>query len=94
MRSGFDWLFRNRRTGAITIAQFPNVPLWIFIVALLVRRIADPGGAARTVLDGVSTIALGWWAGDELLRGVNPFRRILGGGVLALTVLSVFASRT
>ena len=93
MRSGFDWFFRNRRTGAITIAQFPNLPLWIFIGALLLRRIADPAGTARTVLDVVSTLALGWWAGDELLRGVNPFRRMLGGGVLALLIVSVFASR-
>ena len=93
MRSGFEWLFRNRRTGAITIAQFPNLPLWIFFGALLLRRIADPGGAARTLLDVVSTLALGWWAGDELFRGVNPFRRILGGGVLTLLLVSVFASR-
>ena len=93
MKSGFDWLFRDRRTGAITIAQFPNLALWIFIGALLVRRLADPQGTVRTVLDGVSSVALAWWAADELLRGVNPFRRMLGGGVLVLVVINVFASR-
>jgi hypothetical protein len=27
-------------------------------------------------------VALAVWAGDELLRGVNPWRRCLGGAVL------------
>ena len=25
------WWFRDRHTGKIVIAQFPNVPLWIFL---------------------------------------------------------------
>jgi hypothetical protein len=28
-------------------------------------------------------MALGWWAVDEVLRGVNPWRRLLGTAVLA-----------
>jgi hypothetical protein len=70
------------------------VALWIFIGVLVVRRIADPQGTARTLLDVVSTAALGWWAADELIRGVNPFRRILGGSVLVFVAVNVFASRT
>jgi hypothetical protein len=30
----------------------------------------------------IAGIALLIWAGDELLRGVNPFRRLLGAAVL------------
>ena len=94
VKAVFNWLFRDRRTGAITIAQFPNVPLWIFIGVVGVRWVLDPDGILRTVVDAVGTIALGWWAGDEVLRGVNPFRRLLGATVLGFVVFSVFASRT
>ena len=36
--------------------------------------------AAMTV---IGTGALIIWAGDELIRGVNPFRRLVGAVVLA-----------
>lgn len=86
-RSLVDWLFRNRQTGQITIAQFPNLPLGLFLGATVVRALLDPGGAGRTVLDIVATGGLIWWAGDELLRGVNPWRRMLGAAVLAALVV-------
>ena len=80
----FEWLFRNRETGQITIAQFPNVALWIFIVTVVLRRVlAD--AAIRTAVGAIGVAALAWWALDELFRGVNPWRRLLGlfGCVLA-----------
>jgi hypothetical protein len=79
-----DWLFRNRKTGGITIAQFPNLPLWVFLGAAAVRVVFDPSGTARGAVDAVGTAALAWWAVDEVIRGVNPWRRILGGAVLVL----------
>ena len=30
VRHAVDWMFRDRTTGAITIAQWPNLPLWLF----------------------------------------------------------------
>ena len=33
MRRFFRWFFENRETGVITIAQAPNLSLWIVIVA-------------------------------------------------------------
>jgi hypothetical protein len=78
-----NWLFRNRETGEITIAQAPNPPLWVFLAATIVRAIFRPEGTVGTVLRIVGTGALAWWAVDEIARGVNPFRRILGGVVLA-----------
>ena len=33
VRRTVDWAFRNRQTGAITVAQWPNVPLAVFLVA-------------------------------------------------------------
>jgi len=86
-----DWLFRDRRTGAITIAQTPNPPLWIFIGTVALRLVV-PAGSWRTALTAIGLVALGWWAADEVLRGVNPWRRLLGtvglvivaGGVVRL----------
>ncbi len=48
-----------------------------------VRWLFHPSGAVGTVVDVVASVALIAWAVDELVRGVNPWRRILGGGVLA-----------
>jgi hypothetical protein len=77
-----DWMFRDRTTGAITVAQVPNVPLLVWLVATVLQRFWDPVVAGREALAAVSTAALVIWAGDEVLRGVNPFRRLLGAGVL------------
>ncbi len=86
-----NWLFRDRSTGRIVVAQWPNVPLWIFIAVTAVRTLAHPHGTASTVISIVGMASLAWWAVDELARGVNPFRRILGAvvllGVLAGLVL-------
>jgi len=35
----------------------------------------------------LATAGLVWWAIDELFRGVNPWRRLLGGAVLAGQIL-------
>ena len=77
-----DWMFRDRSTGRITIAQVPNLSIGIFLVATVLRWIFDPAGDVRTALVVVGRLALVWWAVDELVRGVNPWRRILGGVVL------------
>ena len=83
-----DWLFRNRHTGQITVAQFPNLPLWLFLAATAVQLVFDPSGGLRTAVRAAAVIGLVWWAVDEVLRGVNPWRRILGGAVLAGQVAS------
>jgi hypothetical protein len=87
-----DWLFRDRQTGEITVAQMPNIPLIVFLVTRTVQVLTSPEGAVHTVLTVVATGSLVLWAGDELLRGVNPFRRIVGGLILAV-VLARLISR-
>ena len=86
-----NWLFRNRQTGEITIAQAPNPPLVIWLLATVINMIFDPSGAPGTTLTIVGTGALIIWAGDELVRGVNPFRRAIGVVVLALVIINLFA---
>lgn len=81
-----DWLLRDRTTGRTVVAQRPNLSFGTFLVAAIVRRVADPAGTAGTVVSAVATTALLWWASDEIVRGVNPFRRILGAVVAVVTV--------
>ena len=85
----FDWLFRNRHTGAITIAQFPNLALWIVIGAAAVRLVLPDDSALRGPVGVVGLVGLAWWSADELVRGVNPWRRILGAAGAWLTVAGV-----
>ncbi|MGH1572722.1 hypothetical protein ACRAWG_21180 [Methylobacterium sp. P31] len=77
-----DWLFRDRRTGAITIAQWPNPPLWLFGGLTLATWWAHDREPLAFWLSVGADLALTWWAADELLRGVNPWRRFLGAATL------------
>ena len=82
-----EWLFADRSTGQIVILQAPNVALWLFLAATLASWVFSPQARLAFGLDVVATAALLWWAGDEILRGVNPWRRGLGSVILILTVL-------
>jgi hypothetical protein len=69
----------------------PNLALGIFLVAAVLRRVLDPSGGLATAVDAVATGALLWWAVDEVVRGVNPFRRLVGAAVLAWTIVGFAA---
>lgn len=88
-RDVIGWLFRSRATGKLTIVQVPNVPLTIFFVASALRWLLHPTGTLHGALDVVATASLAWWAIDELVRGVNPWRRALGGVVLVSQLLAL-----
>jgi hypothetical protein len=83
VRRWVDWVFRSRRTGRLTVAQFPNASLAVFLVATALGSLVSLHGRVRTVTEVVARVSLVAWAGDEVIRGVNPFRRILGAAVLA-----------
>jgi hypothetical protein len=85
----FEWLFRDRESGRIVIAQLPNLPLALAIALGIARRLTTPEGTAGGALDLAVSAAIAWWAVDEVLRGVNPWRRILGGAVLAATLVGL-----
>jgi hypothetical protein len=82
------WTFVNRRNGRITVAQWPNVALSVFIALSITRRFTIAKGAPQTLLRLLSVVAILAWGIDELIRGVNPFRRILGSVVLLATISS------
>jgi hypothetical protein len=85
-RSALRWTFRDRRTGRIVIAQRPNVPLLVWLIATATSWFVH--GTAHTVIAGIGIIALVIWAGDEIVRGVNPWRRMLGTVVLGAVLVS------
>jgi hypothetical protein len=85
----FDWAFRNRRTGRITIGQRPNLTLSVFLVAALVDHFVSDSTRAHTALSWIGETALAAWAVDEVLRGVNPWRRVLGLGGCGLVAARI-----
>ena len=89
--TAFDWSFRSRDTQKITIAQFPNVALWTFFVTVVVRWALRSGTAAHTVISWIGVVSLAWWALDEVLRGVNPWRRLLGVGGCVFVVVRLMS---
>ena len=84
----FRWLFEDRRTGKIVIGQTPNLPLIVFVCAFAADAALKPQGAAGTIVRGIKVSSLTYFALDELLRGVNPFRRMGGAALLAFTLRS------
>ena len=81
-RSDLGWFFRNPDTGEIVVAQWPNLPLSVFLAATAARLLFQPDGTAGTVVSIVSTTAIVVWAVLEIAAGSSPFRRVLGAVVL------------
>lgn len=84
----FDKIFRDS-DGNIVLAQMPNLPLIVWITAILLKLVFTTG-VVNTVLEALTFGSLFTWAWLELFQGVNYFRRALGFGVL----IAVIASRS
>jgi len=63
--------------------------LIVWMAASVVLALSDPDGTWGLSLRVVATVALGWWAVDEVVRGVNPWRRLLGVVVFAGLLVSL-----
>jgi hypothetical protein len=86
------WLVFKRLTELgfprrFPIVQFPNLALIIAFLAAGAGRFVHGTGHAYTA--SVSYLALTIWAYEELVRGVNWFRRLLGLGVAIIIVVRV-----
>ncbi len=84
------WWFTSRSTGRIVIVQAPNLALVVFALAWAAGRLLDSHHAATRILSDVASGAIVFWSLDELLRGVNPWRRALGAAVLAASLVSLW----
>ncbi|WP_103666262.1 hypothetical protein [Pseudanabaena sp. BC1403] len=83
----FNKVFRDNE-GKIVLAQMPNLPLIVWIVASLLKLIFTTG----KISIGLEVLAFGslfTWAWEELFQGVNYFRRALG----ILVLVSLIASK-
>jgi hypothetical protein len=76
-----DWLFRSRTDGRLVVGQPPNLRALVWPSLWVLARLV-PAGRLRTALDAGAALVLAAWAVDELVRGVNPFRRLLGAVAL------------
>jgi len=89
VRRSLRWLFLNPRTGRITVVQWPNLSLSLFIAVSIVLHAFHPVGAVEIFGRVLADLAIFLWAIDELLRGVNPFRRALGIAILITTCVTL-----
>jgi hypothetical protein len=89
VRRAFDWFFRNSETGAITIAQWPNLVLWSAIATGGLHWVWPSPGKPAAALNAIFTGCLLVWAADEIVRGVNPWRRCLGMMVAVYVIASL-----
>ncbi len=84
----FDKIFRDSE-GNIVIAQPPNPPIIVWVVASLLKLVFTTG-LINTGLDAIAFGSLFTWAWLELFQGVNYFRRGLG----IIVFIAIIASRT
>jgi hypothetical protein len=77
-------IFRDKQ-GKIVIIQFPNIPLAVWIVGLLLVKVLPSGGFSEFCRH-ISTLGLIVWGIIEILYGVNYFRRLLGAAIIISTV--------
>ena len=92
-QSAPDWthFFRDAE-GKIVIAQFPNWPLWVWLGATPLENMLV-GGVGLSLSRITSFAAIAYWAYLEIVSGVNPFRKCLGGFVLLFVVYSRLSSQ-
>ncbi len=68
------WWFEDRTTGKTVIAQRPNLLFWACIAGFVATMLFGGNSGVLLVSKGLWLL----WSGDELFRGVNPWRRSLG----------------
>jgi hypothetical protein len=69
------------------IVQFPNLPLIVAFLSGEAGKFLD--GSAHSYAASVSYLAMTIWAYEELVHGVNWFRRLLGLAFVILLIVRV-----
>jgi len=81
----------HNQDGKLTLGQWPNPALAVWLVAVVVGWSGVLGAARSATLAEVGTGALVVWALDELVRGASPVRRLLGAVVLVVQLVRILA---
>jgi hypothetical protein len=69
------------------IAQKPNLPIIVWFITFILLKIPYLK-IAHPAISLISFGAIFTWAWLEIFQGVNTFRRILGGIVMAYIIIS------
>jgi hypothetical protein len=83
-----DWWLRDRSTGKVVVVNVPNSAIVVWLVATGVRLL-DALPEREEQLRWIGSGVLMVWGADELVRGVNPFRRLAGAVVLGWQILGL-----
>jgi len=84
---GFKRLTQLSFPRRFPIVQFPNLPLIVAFLAAETGKFVD--GTEQTYARSVAFLAMTIWAYEELVDGVNWFRRLLGVTYVVITVMRV-----
>ena len=81
------WSWWTGGQGWSGVAQWPNPAIAVWLLAVVIGWAGVLDGTVRSsTLAGVGQGALMVWALDEVTRGTNPLRRVMGMIVLAFQV--------
>ena len=72
----------------MTLFQVPNPPLIAAGIGFAIEKFTE--GNIQTFGKTLFIASLIIWSYQELTKGVNWFRKILGGMVLAMTLITLF----
>ena len=77
------------KLNGYVVAQVPNAPLLVALVAALASAFIDDGTTASDAARSIFYVALTVWAYEEAANGVNGFRRAIGVAGLVFVVVRV-----
>lgn len=83
-----NWLFRDE-DDEVVLTQLPNWQLTGAITAWLLQFVISDGTFHDT-MRVIFTVLMVFWAYEEIVNGVNGFRRILGAIVLAIICINLY----
>ncbi len=79
------WATTSRESGEVVLWQAPNRLALLSTAGAALTVVAPAGSPVRRAAAAMTAVVATWWGADELARGVNPFRRAVGGAaVLAI----------
>jgi hypothetical protein len=90
LRSGWAQFKRLTQIGLprrFPIVQFPNAPLILAFLAGVIG--SHMHGAARSYATAAAYLAMTVWSYEELARGANWFRRLLGFAYVIILIMRV-----
>jgi hypothetical protein len=78
------WWLEDRSTGQLVVVQKPNLIFGLCLAGLAANFVL-PGVTALFIIGKIFWLT---FAADELFRGVNPTRRLLGVSVAMFTIFA------